>query len=83
MIFGPLEKVLRSDCLSLKARGLQVRTLQPMHLLNLFGRPLAGVLERAPADAVQIGLGLDLRAAHLIKRRVGQRHDEPPRFSQR
>lgn len=55
--------------------SLQIRALQPVHLSNLLARPLGGVLERAPTNTFQVGLMLDLGAAYLIQRAVGQRDD--------
>ena len=55
-------------------RGLQVRTLQPVHLVDLLARPVHRVLERAPANVFQAVHLLDLGAPHLIQRLVGQRH---------
>src|SRR5574337_854683 len=54
-------------------RGLQARSLQPMHLGDLRGRPVRRILQRAPAIALEVGFVLDLGAAHLIHRLVGQR----------
>lgn len=57
-----------------RTRRLQVRALQPVHLVELRARPVRRVLKRAPADVFQVAHLLDLGAPHLIQRRVGQRH---------
>ena len=54
---------------------LEARSLQPVHMSHLFGRPLARVFERAPANAFQVRLVLDLGASNLIERCIGQRND--------
>lgn len=52
--------------------GLEARSLQPVHDLNLVLIPAAGILEGTPADPLKIALLFDLRSSHLFQCLIGQ-----------
>ena len=54
--------------------SLQVAALQPVHQIDLFTRPPAGILEQRPAAAFQVRLVLGLRPSHLVQSLAGQGH---------